>query len=212
MALETVKPYERLPGTGHRQLVPGWTIILLFFVIGIFALLLRGRRAQLWLGDDHLLAVDWDGYREYYKRFRYQDIQVLTVRRTAEGTIISVILGLLTALFALLGIAVGNPIGTTVLLVIASLFALLLIGNLFSGPTCQCHLRTAVQTEELVSLGRLRQARRALGRLRPMIVAAQGELNAAEIAGRIQAFAPEAIPPSPAFILDDPNAPPRILP
>jgi hypothetical protein len=45
-----------------------------------------------------------------------------------------------------------------------------------------------------------------------MIVAAQGELNAAEIAGRIQAFAPEAIPPSPAFILDDPNAPPRILP
>ena len=70
MASKPANPYRRLPGTGYRRVAPGWVILLLFFVIGIFALLLRGRRVQLWLGDEHLLLVEWDGTREYYKRFR----------------------------------------------------------------------------------------------------------------------------------------------
>jgi len=209
MAAETEKPYERLPGTGYRRLAPGWAIILLFFVIGIFALLLRGRRVQLWLGRDHLLSVDWDGYREYYKRFRYQDIQVLMVRRTAEGRIVNLIVGLVVLVFAALALAVGNPTGTTILLIIASLFALILLGNVLSGPTCQCHLRTAVQTEELVSLGRLRHAQKVLDRVRPMIVAAQGGLAPEEFAARLQQeLAVEAS--KRAYVVDDPNAPPRI--
>jgi len=209
VATQVEKPYERLTGTGYRQLAPGWAIILLFFVIGIFALLLRGRRVQLWLGREHLLSVDWDGYREYYKRFRYQDIQVLMVRRTAEGKIINMIVGVVVVGFAALALAVGNPIGTTVLLIIASLFALILLWNVLAGPTCQCHLRTAVQTEELVSLGRWRHALKAFDRVRPMIVAAQGGLPPEEFAARLQQEL-SAAASEPPYVVDDPNAPPRI--
>jgi len=38
---------------------------------------------------------------------------------------------------------------TITLLVIAALFRVILLFNFLGGPTCQCHLRTAVQTEEL---------------------------------------------------------------
>lgn len=211
MADVSTSRYERLPGTGYRRLVPVWAMILLFFVIGIFVLLLRGRRVQLWLGDDHLLAVDWDGYREYYKRFRYEDIQAILIQRTVEAEIVNAILGGIVLLFIVIALLVADGFVMTVWLVIGGLFGLLLLVNVLSGPTCRCQLRTAVQCEELPSLNRLRTARKALDRLRPMIVAAQGELNAAEMAGRFQALAAEAETPSQPFIVDDPNAPPRIV-
>jgi hypothetical protein len=69
-----------------------------------------------------------------------------------------------------------------------------LVANLLLGPTCVCHLKTAVQTEELPSLRRLRRARKVLARLRPLIVAAQGELTLGEIAARTgQASGPGAV-------------------
>jgi len=82
--------------------VPAWLVVLLFFVIGIFALLFRGRRVRLWLGDDHILRVESDGYRESYKRFRYQDIQFLTVRRTMDGKVMNAVLGFIIFAFAML--------------------------------------------------------------------------------------------------------------
>ena len=39
-------PYRRLSGTGYHYLVPPWALVLLFFVMGIFVLLFRGRRTQ----------------------------------------------------------------------------------------------------------------------------------------------------------------------
>jgi hypothetical protein len=47
--------------------------------------------------------------------------------------------------------------------------------NSISGPTCRCHLTTAVQTNELPSLKRVARANRVLSRLRPLIAAAQSE-------------------------------------
>lgn len=183
------KLYERLPGTGYRHLAPSWVIVLLFFVIGIFALLFRGRRTQLWLGAEHLLVVEWDGYREYYKRFRYPDIQFLTVRRTPDGKYITGILGFVVFVFCVLAFVAGDPVGLTILLVIAGIIGLVLLVHVLSGPTCQCHLRTAVQKEELVSLTRVPRARKALDRLRAKIVAAQGEQSAADIYARAAAEA-----------------------
>jgi hypothetical protein len=201
--------YQRLPGTGYRRLAPGWVIVLLFFVIGIFALLLRGRRVRLYLGEDHLLSVEWDGGKEYYKRFRYADIQALTVRRTLDGRTFNIVAGGLTVLLSVLALLVGADAGAmTFFLVLAAVALLILIGNLISGPTCQVHLRTAVQVEELVSLGRLKHAESALSRLRERIIATQGAVPAAEIAVRLQQLQAVA---AARFVVDDPNAPPRML-
>ena len=212
MAEAATKRYERLPGTGYRQLVPTWAMLLLFFVIGIFVLILRGKRVQLWLGDDHLLILDWDGSREFYKRIRYQDIQTIIVQRTTEGKIVNALLGGIVLFLVICGLAVGDTVGTIILLVIAAIFGLILLGNFISGPTCKCQLRTAVQTEELHSLTRLPKVRKALDRLRPRITAAQGPLTPEEISQRFQTTeAPSAEAPAPQFIVDDPNAPPRII-
>jgi hypothetical protein len=171
----TQKHYRRLRGTGYRRLVPVWAMLLLFFVIGIFVLLLRGRRVQLWLGDDHLLQVEWDGYKEYYKRFRYSDIQAISIRRTAEGFIMMILLGSLTVLFSTFLLSVDDPAGRWILIVIAGFFGILFIGSVVAGATCQCHLQTAVQVEHLPSLNRLRRAQKALTQLRELITSAQGQ-------------------------------------
>jgi hypothetical protein len=174
--VETYRPYQRLPGTGYRQLVPGWAILLLFFVIGIFALLLRGRRVQLWQGEDHLLLVEWDGYREYYKRFGYHDIQGFVIRKTSEGTALNIILAVaFIFLIAMTGVATVVA-ARVALLILAGIVAIILTANAASGPTCRCSLRTAVQTEDLPPLTRLRRARRVLERIRPSIIASQGQL------------------------------------
>jgi hypothetical protein len=68
----------------------------------------------------------------------------------------------------------------------AAFFLLFLILNFFWGPSCKVQLRTAVQTEELASLSRVRQARRILNRIRPMIIEAQGQLTPEEVSFRMQ--------------------------
>ncbi len=206
MAANPNQPYRRLPGTGYRRMVPGWAMILLFFVIGIFVFILRGKRVQLWLGDDHLLLVEWDGTRENYKRFRYQDIQAVIIRKTIEATTVNSILGGLVIMFTAFAIIVGGG-GAIFLGILAGAFALFLAGNFLAGPMCVTHIRTAVQTDEMPSLCRLRNARKALAELRPLIAAAQGELPAGDIPARIQ----ELLTPRSQFIVDDPNAPPRII-
>lgn len=213
MADAPTQRYERLPGTGYRKLVPGWAMILLFFVIGIFVLLLRGKRVQLWRGEDHLLVVDWDGYREYYKRINYRDIQSVVIHRTAEGMLVNVLLGAVVLLLVGLGVAFGDSVGLAILLVLAGVFGLILLGNVLQGATCQCQLRTAVQTEDLHSLSRVRTAQKALAQLRPLIVAAQGEPPPpGEISRRLPSAAPAAgETPAPPVIADNPDAPPRIV-
>jgi len=186
MADTSSNRYQRLPGTGYRRLVPVWAMLLLFFVIGIFVLLLRGRRVQLWLGDDHLLVVDWDGYREYYKRINYRDIQSVVIHRTAEGKIVNALLGGIVLMFVAFGLAIGETTGTIVLLSIAAFFGVILLINFLAGPTCRTQLRTAVQTEELHSLTRLRTAHKVMDRLRPRITATQGELASEEISEGLQ--------------------------
>ena len=187
MAESSPQRYERLPGTGYRQLVPMWALVLLFFVIGIFVLLLRGRRVQLWRGDDHLLIVDWDGYREYYKRINYRDIQSVIIRRTSDALVANLMLGAVVLLFIVFGLVVDDNVGMIILFVIAGIFGLILLANVLQGSSCKCQLRTAVQTEELQSLTRLPNARKALERLRPLIVAAQGgALSPDEILQRLQ--------------------------
>ncbi len=170
---EKNKLYRRLPGTGYRKLLPTWAVLPLFFVIGIFVLLFRGKRVQLWQGEDHLLLVESDGYREFYKRFGYGDIQAIVIRKTSEATALNAGLAVVAVVLVALG-AAATDAARWVLLSLAGFCLSLLLVNVAMGPACQCYIQTAVQTEELLSLNRLKRARRVLARIRPAIIAAQG--------------------------------------
>ncbi|MGA9780158.1 MAG: hypothetical protein WBS33_18005 [Verrucomicrobiia bacterium] len=157
-------------------------------------------RTSLWLGKDHLLCVDSSGYSETYKRFYFRDIQAISIQRTERRQWWTIILGFIAFIFFILTVisppktspaqwSGGEIAGALCLGGVTGLFLLLLLINLSFGPTCLCHLRTAVQIEELPSLNRLRRARKARARLRPLIVAAQGELTPEEISLRMRATA-----------------------
>ena len=157
-------------------------------------------RSSLWLGKDHLLCIDSGGYSESYKRFYFRDIQAISIQRTERHQWWNAILGFITFVFFIfaVGVAPKTPIvqwsdgqiaGEVVLGSVIGLCLLLLLINFLLGPACKCLLRTAVQTEELPSLNRVRRTRKALARIRPLIVTAQGELAPAEISSRLRAAA-----------------------
>jgi hypothetical protein len=167
-------------------------------------------RSSLWLGPDHLLSVDISGYSEEYKRFYYRDIQAITLQKTRRRVVWNWVLGIPTVLFlvgliAALAAGPAEYLAPAISLGIGALICgIPLLLNNWSGSTCVCQLRTAVQVEELPSLNRLPRAQRAIDRIRPFIAAAQGELAQEEIPARMQEWA-RAIPPSAA-------APPRLSP
>jgi hypothetical protein len=148
-------------------------LVLLFFGIGIFVLLLRGRRVQLWEGRDHLLLVEWDGYREYYKRFYFRDIQALIVQPTREALFLNAPLVVLVLGFGILAATLQETGFRIFFLVLAALAGVLLVSNLVAGRSCRTYIQTAVQRDELVSLNRLRRATAVVDQLRPLILAAQ---------------------------------------
>jgi hypothetical protein len=161
----TEKEYMRLPGSGRRRqgLISAVSI-----------------RSRLWLGKDHLLSVDSQYYSEDYKRFYFRDVQAVIIRKTRNGAIGNVILGFLLAAGVLGFISTsGGPAIFWAIFAGFWIFGLLL--NTAFGPTCVSHLRTAVQTDELPSLKRLRRAQKVLARLRPLIAQAQGEIPREEI-------------------------------
>ncbi len=170
--------YKRLPGRGLTWTGP----------------------SRLWLGTDHVLLVLGRGFFESYRRFFLNDIQAVIVRRTHTGKIWAAlwIIGLL--LFGSIAAVVSDPMGQGILLAIAAPFAVALIINLLLGPTCACHIRTAVQTERVPAVSRLRAARAFIARLEPLIATAQGELPAEETAARLAEI--QGAPSSPV------NAPP----
>ena len=170
-------------------------------------------RSSLWLGKDHLLGIDSNGYGEDYKRFHFRDIQAVTLVATKRRLIWNWVLSVPTALCAIgwsinFVSSAGSPGDVIFAAGMISFFALPLLINNLLGPSCACQLRTAVQTEDLPSLNRFRRARRVLDRLRPLIAAAQGQLAPEEIPARMQELASQQ---SAGYVADDPNAPPRII-
>ena len=155
-----------------------------------FSLVTRSR-TSLWLGPDHLLCVDSTGFTESYKRFYFRDIQVITVQATNRRAVWNWILGLLAALCLIagdLGSLFRNDPSPQVFVfgILFFVFAVPLVLNNVFGRTCLCQLRTAVQTEDLASLSRIRKTRKVLDKIRPLIAAAQGELTPEEISQRLR--------------------------
>lgn len=151
-------------------------------------------RSSLWLADDHLLSVRNRAYTEEYKRFYYRDIQAIVVRKTITGIIITFLFVLmLLALIVLFanGWNKGWESGFMIFggIMIGFFFVLLLI-HMLRGPTCSVQIRTAVQTEKLLSLDRLPVALKAIRKLRTQIESLQGTIPVEQLSRIPNASAP----------------------
>ena len=150
------------------------------------------KRTRVWLGKDHVLSVQNLGYSEEYRRFYFRDIQAIIVQRTSLSAIFNWILGLLL-IAPLLGVFAGlmalmkRPFQSDdlVLFIPFCLFgAILLISlvmNIVRGATCACYIKTAVQTERLPALNRIRTAQKFIEKISPLIAEAQGTITLEEI-------------------------------
>lgn len=154
--------YRRLPGTGYRLQV----------------------YSRLWLGPDHLLWVESTGFSERYKRFYYGEIQAIQIQRTKTGLWFTAGFALLLLIPLLIALWVTG-VWRVVWLVIAGTFSIPLIVHLLLGPTCVCLLHTAVQSEKVRSLGRLRRARKVVGVLKDRIETAQGTISRDDVLSRL---------------------------
>jgi len=144
--------------------------------------------SRLWLGTDHLLLARTTGFSEEYKRFYFRDIQAVVTRRTERREILSVILAFTAIVFGVMSVFSTSG-WRAFLFVMTGTVLLALLVNWLRGPTSVCHLRTAVQTEELSPLKRFRATRKVIERLKPNIEKAQGQL------------APELLRPKPPVVL-----------
>jgi hypothetical protein len=151
--------YVRLPGVGHEL----------------------GSYTRLYRGDDHLLQVNSITFNERYKRFYFRDIQAFIVVRTPWGTIWLVLYIVVGLLLGGIAASVGDIPGLVLGFVALLLFVWALISGL-RGASCRCYVRTAVQTEKLSSLNRLRRAEKIIASLKPLIEATQGAMPETAVA------------------------------
>jgi len=155
-------------------------------------------RHTLWQGSDHLLQVYSRLGIEDYKRFYFSDIQAIITRKTRIGRIQNAILGGFIFLFTLAAISFEQ--GWSLFFTVADgVMLLFLLLNLLKGPTCETRLLTAVQTEKLHSLNRVKSTFKVMDRLRASIEAIQGNLAAEDLTrSPIRRNGPTASPAGPA--------------
>ncbi|MGA2109051.1 MAG: hypothetical protein ABSH25_15575 [Syntrophorhabdales bacterium] len=167
MARLTRAGYRRLPGWGPRK-------------TGLFAGF--GTRCRLYLAEDHILSVDNHGLSEDYKRFYFTDIQAIVTRKTSRWIVEAAIVLLVAAgmtgcsLLLLSRPLGGFWMGLSIILIIY------LVYHLARGPTCACHIVTAVQEDLLPTVNRLRISRKVVPLLRSAVERVQGTVNAEEMA------------------------------
>jgi hypothetical protein len=152
--------YVKLPGVGHQL----------------------GSYTRLYRSGDHLLQVSSVTFSEHYKRFYFRDIQAFIVVRTNWWMISTIVLMALTLLLIGIAVSVNDPVTAIFPAGLAGIFFLTMLVNGVRGPTCRCYVRTAVQTEKLPSLNRLRRTEKVLAELKPLLDAAQGPMPPVEAA------------------------------
>lgn len=147
---------------------------------------------SLWQGTDHLISVEANMTSEDYRRFYFRDIQAITVQKTGMSHVYSFLFGLP----CVLALTVGTLGDTTELpwLIFSALAGLLLAVNLLRGPTCVCHIRTAVQSVRIRAFVRMRRLNRVLDQILPLIAESQKNLPAAPASLSPGAEAPQPVP------------------
>jgi hypothetical protein len=161
--------YQRLPDSGYKS-------------GGSFFAMAR-TRCRLWLAEDHLLQVETEfGMVESYKRFYFRDLQACLIRPTRDLLYGAIIFGSLISLLLLWAWGAGPGAGRVTLVVFAVILAVIAVWQQLFGRNCVCYFKTAVQTEEIPSLKRFRRVQKVMGRIRPLIGQAQGEISGEQLA------------------------------
>ncbi|MCP4691757.1 MAG: hypothetical protein GY859_27165 [Desulfobacterales bacterium] len=140
----------------------------------------------LWAGPDHLFSVTTTMGSESYKRFYYQDIQAVVSRKTVRGKVLNAIFGIGAPPLFLLEYQIGLRDGGWFFMGLAVFWLILLMVNLFRGPTCETFLHTAVQKESLPCLNRLKYVRKFIRILQPTIEETQGKLSREEARAHLE--------------------------
>jgi hypothetical protein len=129
------------------------------------------RKATLWLSSDHILAVDSHRFTEEYKRYYFKDIQAILVTQLSVGTSRTIDLAVLIVVVFLALVAWRLQSRGTNITAGIILFGYLI--HKLLGPKCACHLITAVSSDKLPSLNRVRTAGKALRIIQPLVEQAQ---------------------------------------
>jgi hypothetical protein len=149
------KIYHRLPGKKKS------------FLIGYYT---------LWQAADHLLLVYSRFGVEDYKRFYFADIQSIITHKTMAGKIQNLVMCFFVLGFGLMAVTLDSA-AALVGGIMAACFAIFLVVNCVRGPTSATYLQTAVQTEKLPSLYRVKKAQKVMDRLIPRVEGVQGRLS-----------------------------------
>lgn len=160
--MKQVKEYKRLPGRYRSS---------------------TGQRT-LWLGEDHLLAVDRVFFEERYRRFYFSDVQALIIKSTIRWHVNTLILAVLTLVLLTPGWLFWqeNDYEIAVFAVIPALLCLFALSvNLIKGKSCRCFLQMRVGIHELPSIRRRRQAVKVLARIKPLVSNAQKGLKVSDL-------------------------------
>ncbi len=164
-------PYTRLPGRRLNSLI-GTT--------------------SLWLESDHILKVTSAGYSEEYRRFYLADVRGFVIQRTGAKLIWSVVLCLLALCLAIAASTLVDRPGDAQVycLVLAAGVAScvgLLVINLVKGPSCAFYIKTAIQTDRIKSISRLKSAEALITALTPVVLAAQSGSAAVPVVENVPA-------------------------
>ncbi len=142
------------------------------------------RRCTLWMGEDHLLAVESTGYTEQYRRLYYKDVQAVILRETSRKRDLGILfasVAFLASLPALIHLdTFDSPLSVAGILTSAACLILLLL-NLYKGPTCTCSVQMPIAVHELPSLKRRKNVEIFLSLLKPRVEKLQGKLSRDEL-------------------------------
>ena len=134
------------------------------------------RGASLWLGPDHLLAVNSLRFREEYKRYYFRDIQALIIARSPRFHLSTRAAAIGCCWLVAFASLYQVPHGA---LAVGILGVFLVASWLYFSAlcSCTCKIHTAVSQDSLPSVYRVWVARRFLRALEPHISGAQGQFE-----------------------------------
>lgn len=144
-------------------------------------------KGQLWMSDDHILAVSKSFLSEEYRRFYFAEIKSIIYRRTWRRLWLSLII------FALVGFSILFTLGSLRLL-FPCVLGVILVANIMRGPGCTLFITTATGRQRVKCVRRVYQANEIMKVIDPLIIQAQHDIAETPQAEKPQHTDEEAAP------------------
>ncbi len=136
--------------------------------------------SQVWLGQDHLLAVNSVRYIERYQRFFFADVQAIVMGDGPDRGGWQAAAALIAVLWMLFAAMTASSFARGFFVFTGLIGLALVIRDVIRGPRRRCIIQTAVSRELLTAVNRRKTARRFLDTVAPLIAAAQAGIPIAE--------------------------------